>query len=95
MVRYGKMEDIRRLVVNAISMCDAGDLAPVKKLLGSTLLSLQVLKERKKTRKDTERKEGSKSSFGDPRRALLAVEDAMRNEMEKTIRPDEGELING
>ena len=94
MVRSGKMDDIRRLVANAMSMCDTKDLAPTKKFLGSALRSLEGLR---KERRAKRRSEGpiTKRNFVDPRAALAEIENMIGKEKEKTILPEEGGLING
>lgn len=93
MVRSGKVDDIRRLVVNAMSMCDSERLAYAKKALGSVVRSLDALREEKKIKKRSVA--GSDGRILNPRTAIAQVESMIKKEKEKTIFPEGDGLING
>lgn len=93
MVRSGKLEDIRRLVVNAMGMCDASGLQPVKKILGSALRSLDGLAEDRRVRRRPET--GTAQPGVNPRMAIAQLESMIRKERKKTILPEDEGLMNG
>lgn len=93
MVRSGKIDDIRRLVANAMSMCDTKDLAPAKRFLGSALSSLENLREERRVRRKSEA--GAVGKLANPRMAIAQLESMIKKDKEKIILPEDGGLLNG
>jgi len=97
MVRTSRIEEITRIVANAVGICEGKELDRAKRLLKSVLAELEGLREKEKARRKAGNHEARREGNfrADPRKAILSIDRMIKKEMEKTIDPDDGELMNG
>ena len=97
MVRTSRIDEITRFVANAVGICEGKGLDRTRRLLKSALSELEGLREKEKARRKVRNHEArQEGNFqADPRKAIFSINRMIEKEMEKTIDPDDGELMNG